>query len=87
MDVLRAKDRKISVCMWDVGGGFYCIGRSNVESWLSSGLETARHVCVCVWWKAMLLQQHAARQEMFCCVWFIIKSCHIHANISGTSRT
>ena len=34
-------------------GGFYCIGRSNVESWLSSGLETARHVCVC------LVESHA----------------------------
>ena len=33
------------------------------------------NTCVCVWWKAMLVQQHAAKLEMFCYVCFIIKSC------------
>ena len=64
IDVLKANDRE-AILYVGGAGGFYCIGRSNVESWLYSGLETGRHVCVCVWWKAMLVQQHAARQEIF----------------------
>ena len=42
----RCIDDREAILYVGGAGGFYCIGRSNVESWLYSGLETGRHVCV-----------------------------------------
>ena len=60
---------------------FYCIGRSNVESW-----PWNRPMCVS--W----LESHTGVTEMFCLVWCIIKSCQgymmtITFALPGTSPT